>query len=730
MAQSLAERGFAVAWVRSPEELLSRPDVLPNAAALVIDTAAASGRRPQAEWFALLDRSMPRHHGVPVFLAPSPEATDLEPLLPGRTVAGYVLPEEDTADFIAGRISAAVEESSLPHLPPFFQALVEFDRGKPYSWHTPGHAGGVAFLKSTVGRAFFEYYGEKLFRTDLSVSAPGLGSLLEHQGPIGAAERNAARVFGSDFTFFVLNGTSSADRIVGHHCLAPEDTVLVDRNCHKAIVHALVISGAQPVYMLPTRNRLGLIGPVTPAQLAAPGTEADSGARMAVVTNSTYDGVCYDAIRVSGLLSRTTGRVHFDEAWFGYARFHPLYRRRYGMSVHPGSLPGPERPTVFSTQSTHKVLASISQGAMLHVRSAPRAPVSAEQLNETYVMHASTSPLYPMIASLDVATGMLDGPSGHNLVDDAIREAVRFRQAFLRLRDSPTGDTSRWFFDLWQPPDVPDPVSGDRLPFAEAPLELLASENRCWELEPDADWHGFQGLESGYCMLDPLKVTIVCPGARFGGDDGAWGIPAPVLAAYLETQRIMVEKTSAYTILVLFSLGNTRAKSLGLLKALQHFKDLYDDRAPMIEALPDLARRHPSHYAGLTLPELCSKLHAHYERADLTRLLDLAFTELPEAPLTPAQCHRSIRRGEVDRVPLARAADRVAASTVVATPPGIPLLLPGERTGPVDGARLRYLRAMEEQERSFPGFGTGIHGIERDGETGAHAINCLPRRTT
>ncbi|WP_394297046.1 Orn/Lys/Arg family decarboxylase [Nocardiopsis valliformis] len=724
VAQALAERGFAVTWADCAEDVRRRPEVISSAAAIVVDTDETPEHRTQNAWPTLLERMARWRPGVPVFLAPPPTETDLAPLFPGHTFFGYILPEEDTPDFIAGRIRAAVDDSRSPHLPPFFQALMEFDQGKAYSWHTPGHAGGVAFLKSAVGRTFFEYYGEKLFRTDLSISAPGLGSLLDHQGAIGEAERNAARVFGSDFTFFVLNGTSSADRIVGHHCLGPEDRVLIDRNCHKAIVHTLVISGARPEYMLPTRNSLGLIGPVPPARLTASDSAPENLAPLAVVTNSTYDGVCYDAVWVSELLSRSTGRVHFDEAWFGYAHFHPLYRGRYGMAVHHESFPGRDRPTVFTTQSTHKVLSALSQSAMLHVRSAPREPVDAEQLNETYVMHASTSPLYPMIASLDVAAGMMDGPAGRHLVDDAIREAVRFRQTFLGLRKSLTEDAPRWFFDLWQPPEVRDPSSGAALPFAEAPLELLVSERGCWELEPGADWHGFEGLESGYCMLDPLKVTIVCPGARFGGDQGTWGIPAPVLAAFLEAQRILVEKTSAYTILVLFSLGNTRAKSLGLLKALERFKDLYDNNAPLNDVLPQLVGRHPSRYAGLTLPQLCAGLHGHYTSENLTRLLDRAFTELPEAPLTPAECHRRISLGEVEQVPLAQAADRISASTIVVTPPGIPLILPGERTGPAEGPRLRYLRALEEQERSFPGFSTGVHGVERNGE---HTIKCLPR---
>jgi arginine decarboxylase len=638
-----------------------------------------------------------------------------------------VYPLEDTPAFIAGRISRAAEEHAEKRLPPFFGALRRFDEAHRYSWHTPAHAGGVAFLKTGVGRAFFDYFGEHLLRTDLSISVSELGSPLDHSGPIGDAERNAARVFGAERTFFVVNGNSTANRIVGHHAIARDDVVLVDRNCHKSIQHALTISGARPVYLVPERNGLGLAGPVPPGALGAAAVRgrlaghplAEGGSpSYAVITNSTYDGLCYDAVRVAELLGESVPRVHFDEAWFAYARFNRMYERRYGMAVDESA--GPERPTVFATQSTHKLLAALSQASMLHVRSSERAPVDFERFNETYLMHASTSPLYPMIASLDVAAAMMDGPSGPFLTGEAIVEAVRFRQAMVRVAAQIRSDDARrpWFFGVWQPPVVTDPRTGASVPFKDADPDLLCTEPACWTLEPGAAWHGFDGLDAGYCLLDPIKVTITCPGADASGASREWGIPAPVVAAYLRRRGIVVEKTGDYTLLVLFSIGITKGKWGTLIDALVDFKNAYDGGAALEEMVPGFGP------AGIGLREYCGQAHRRLKGSGLGALLDEVFTDLPVPALTPADCYQRLIRSGTERVPLERLAGRGAAATGVVTPPGIPMLIPGESTGPDDGPIMGYLRALEEFDREFPDMATDIHGAHRDGE-GRYWIECV-----
>ncbi|MEU1662044.1 Orn/Lys/Arg decarboxylase N-terminal domain-containing protein [Streptomyces sparsogenes] len=682
-----------------------------------------------------------RFQNLPVFLITADENLEDLPLWVSETVVGYVWPAEDTAAFIAGRIARAARAYREAVLPPFFKALRRFDDTHEYSWHTPAHSGGVAFLKSPVGRAFHDYFGERLFRSDLSISVEELGSLFEHTGPIGEAEKNAARVFGADLSYFVLHGDSTCDRLVGHFCVTRDEIALVDRNCHKSVLHGLVVSGARPVYLIPTRNGYGLAGPLPPGEIQADTVTARIGgnplargalsprAQYAVFTNSTYDGLCYDAVQAARSLAASTPRVHFDEAWFAYARFHPLYAGRYGMSVGPDTFPGPDRPTVFATQSTHKLLAALSQSAMVHIRPAPRAPVEHDRFNEVLMMHGTTSPLYPMIASLDVATAMMDGPQGRWLIDEAVTEAVRFRRAMVRIgrRIEAAGDRPAWFFGVWQPEAVTDPATGERLPFDEAPLELLCTEPSCWELEPGADWHGFPGLGEGYCMLDPLKVTLTCPGIDATGRMAEWGIPARVLTAYLATRNVVVEKTDSYTTLVLFSMGITKGKWGTLLDALMDFKSLYDEDAPLDRVLPELVTAYPARYTGRTLRELCQEMHDHLREVSLVRLLDTAFQELPEPVAPPQQCYQRLIRGGTERVRLAEAAGRVAAAMVTVTPPGIPVLMPGEGVGGAHGPLLRYLTALESFDRRFPGFRSETHGVTIDPETGDYLIECLSR---
>ncbi len=744
IGKELENRGLEVRRARSEGDARAALQTEAGLTAAVVgwDLPGAADGEDEGGGAAVLRRIGRRFKDLPVFLVMTDEsdhALERLPLWVAETVVGYVWPLEDTAPFIAGRIVSAARAYQKNVLPPFFKALRRFDDAHEYSWHTPAHSGGVAFLKSPVGRVFFDYFGERLFRSDLSISVEELGSLFEHTGPIGEAERNAARVFGADRTYFVLHGDSTADRMVGHYCVTTDEIALVDRNCHKSVLHGLVISGARPVYLVPTRNGYGLAGPLPPhtiertavaARIAAnplaQGAVSDA-AQYAVITNSTYDGLCYDTLQVARALAPSSPRLHFDEAWFAYARFHPLYADRYGMAVGPHTFEGPDRPTVFSTQSTHKLLAALSQTAMVHVRSAPRAPVEHERFNEAFMMHGTTSPLYPAIASLDVATAMMDGPQGQWLIDEAVTEAIRFRQAVVRTgrRIAKAGDRPGWFFGVWQPDAVTDPANGDPIPFADAPTALLSREPACWQLEPDADWHGFPGLDDGYCMLDPVKVTLTCPGVNATGRTTGWGIPARILTSYLAGRGIVVEKTDSYSTLILFSMGITKGKWGTLLDALMDFKALYDANTPLDRVLPGLTKRYPQRYRHATLRGLCEEMHEHLTRARLVTALDDAFQQLPEPVLPPQTCYRQLIRGGTERVRLNQAAGRIAAAMVTVTPPGIPVLMPGESLGEPEGPLLRYLQALEAFDRAFPGFRSEAHGVTVDDENGDYLIECV-----
>lgn len=198
-----------------------------------------------------------------------------------------------------------------------------------------------------------------------------------------------------------------------------EDLVLVDRNCHKSILHSIIMTGAIPLYLTPERNELGIIGPIPLSEFSKESIAAKIAAsplargrepkvKLAVVTNSTYDGLCYNAELIKQTLGDSVEVLHFDEAWYAYAAFHEFYDGRYGM----GTSRSEEGPLVFATHSTHKMLAAFSQASMIHVQDGGTRKLDVARFNEAFMMHISTSPQYGIIASLDVASAMMEGPPG------------------------------------------------------------------------------------------------------------------------------------------------------------------------------------------------------------------------------------------------------------------------------------------------------------------------------
>jgi arginine decarboxylase len=364
---------------------------------------------------------------------------------------------------------------------------------------------------------------------------------------------------------------------------------------------------------------------------------------------------------------------------------------------------------------------------MIHIRPSDRAPVEPSRFNEAYMMHGSTSPFYPLIACLDVASAMMDGPGGRALVEGAISEAIQFRKRVVTLgRELAKGSDggAPWFFGVWQPDEVRDPRSNSVSLFADAPDDLLETEPSCWSLEPLQSWHGFGELDSGYCMLDPTKVTLTTPGIDAAGHLAETGIPAPVVASYLDNHRVEVEKTGDYSLLLLFSIGTTRGKWGTLLEGLLGFKRAYDSGQSITEAIPDLAAAYPDRYGATTLRELCDEMHAEVRARGTIQLLDRAFGELPAPAMNPGAAYRRLVRARIERVPVSKMADRVSAVMVVPYPPGIPILMPGERAGAIDGPVLSYLLALEDFDAKFPGFVHDIHGVQRD-EHGIFAIECV-----
>jgi arginine decarboxylase len=569
-----------------------------------------------------------------------------------------------------------------------------------------------------------------LLRSDLSISVGALGSLLDHTGPMGAHERYAARVFGAHRTYCVTNGTSMSNRVIFMAAVARDQIALCDRNCHKSIEHSLVMTGAIPTYLVPLRNRWGIIGPIPPDRISKEAIQAaiktnplvskgiDPRPVHSIITNSTYDGLCYNARRVAELLDPSVDRIHFDEAWYAYARFNPLYRDRFAMYGDPKDHKG---PTVFATHSTHKLLAALSQASFLHIRDG-RNPIPHPRFNESYMLHASTSPLYTIIVSNDITAAMMDGPGGPALTSESIQEAVAFRQTMGRVHRE-FAKQKEWFFNTWNADEVKEGKGAKKVAFADADPAFLASEPDAWVLHPGDTWHGFGDIEDGYCMLDPIKVSIVTPGVAEDGSAAPRGIPATLVTAYLHRRGVEVEKTTDFTVLFLFSIGITKGKWGTLLNALLDFKKDYDANAALAEVLPDLVAGSPEVYGGLGLRDLADQMFAMLKETRQTHWLAEAFSTLPTPTMTPNAAYQYLVKDQIEHVPLDKLANRVLATSVVPYPPGIPMLMPGESTGPADGPYLGYLRALSSWDQRFPGFGHDTHGVEN--RDGVYYVQCL-----
>jgi arginine decarboxylase len=689
-----------------------------------------SGQQPAA---ALLEVLTNRHENIPVFLMAksSERARDITEQVMSQ-VEEFVWMLQDTADFIAGRVIAAVDRYREQLLPPFALALARYSRLREYSWSAPGHQGGIGFTKLPVGRAFFDFYGENLFRTDMGIERGQLGSLLDHTGPIADSEAYAARVFGAHRSYNVVGGTSESNRTIMQACMKEGDVVVCDRNCHKSIEQGLMLTGALPVYMVPTRNRYGIIGPIHPEEMAKEaiqtkiadspltGSAASKDPRYAVLTNCTYDGLCYNAAEAQDILAQSSPRVHFDEAWYGYARFNPIYADHYAMRGNANDH-AEDAPTVFATHSTHKLLTALSQASYIHVRDG-RDAIPHDRFNQSYMMHATTSPLYAIIASNDIASAMMDGAGGEMLTTDVIREAVDFRQAVARMYKRHRADRD-WFFKPWNAEVVSDPQTGKQHDFAEAPTDLLVTEQDCWRLHPEDAWHGFEGLKDNWCMLDPIKVSLLTPGM---GDDGKLldeGVPAELFTAYVGRFGIVPTRTTDFQVMFLFSVGITKGKWATLINTLLSFKRFYDRNAPLTEVLPELVRDHPQRYTSMGFKDLGDQMFSFIKQYDPGTVLNEAYSTIPVPAMTPRHAFQLMVSGDVELVPADKLHGRIAANAVMPYPPGIPMLMSGEHLGGEDSPQINYLKTLGRWDAEFPGFEHEVEGAEV--VDGAYNVLCL-----
>lgn len=685
---------------------------------------------------ALIQKIRERNDTVPIFLLSETETVNGIPVSILKEVNEYVYLYSETPAFTANRVYTAAHRYAQKLLPPYFRTLKNFTEDGDYYWDCPGHMGGMAYVKHPVGVEFINFFGENMMRADIGVATAEMGDYLIHAGPPKQSEEIAAKLFGAEWTFYGVAGSSGSNRVVAQGAIGANEIAVVDRNCHKSLNHGLTLSQARPVYLTPSRNGYGLIGPIPAHRLhkdsirqliqdsALTADAVSPDPSYAVVTNCTYDGFIYNVNQVVGQLSESVPRIHFDEAWYAYAKFHPLYRGRFAMDVDDNL---PNRPTLFAVQSTHKMLPALSMASMIHVKTSERAPLDFDDFNDSFMMHGTTSPFYPIIASIDVAVAMMQGKGGYSLVRESIEEAIAFRQAVVTVKQElaeEDGEAS-WFFDVLQPTEVKNPATGEVHAFHKAPVELLSQTPELWRLNAGDSWHGFAPEDIGEadCMLDPVKVSITCPGITPQGQHQSHGIPGSVVSKFLDDRRIEVARTGDYTLLILFSVGITKGKWGTLVESLLEFKKLYDNGAMATDAIPSLAGKAPK-YAKMTLKELCQQMHDSMQELNLMKRSSDAVSSMPEPVLTPAEAYQKVVRYQTERVKVTDFANRIAASMLVPYPPGIPVLMPGERLPADDSGITGYLEALQEFDKRFPGFEHEIQGvsIDQNGDYWARAI--------
>ncbi len=537
---------------------------------------------------------------------------------------------------------------------------------------------------------FHQFFGENMLRADVCNAVDELGQLLDHTGPVAAAERNAARIFNADHCFFVTNGTSTSNKMVWHANVAPNDIVVVDRNCHVSILHAITMTGAIPVFLPPTRNHLGIIGPIPLEEFqpeniqkridANPFARAakNKKPRILTLTQSTYDGIAYNVEMLKQTLGNSIETLHFDEAWLPHAAFHEFYRDMHAIGK---DRPRSKEALIFATHSTHKLLAGISQASQIIVQDSDTQKLDRHRFNEAYLMHTSTSPQYAIIASCDVSAAMMEPPGGTALVEESLIEALDFRRAMRKVDDEWGKD---WWFKVWGP---------ERLS-----VEGIKRDD--WFLRANEKWHGFGNLAAGFNILDPIKATIITPGLDVSGKFAKTGIPASIVTKFLAEHGVIVEKTGLYSFFIMFTIGITKGRWNTLVTALQQFKDDYDKNQPLWKILPEFVAKQPQ-YERVGLRDLCQQIHEMYKANDVARVTTEMYRSDMQPAMKPSDAYACMAHRELDRVEIDDLEGRVTSVLLTPYPPGIPLLIPGRAVQSHD-RRIPEVRAQFQRE--IPGL--------------------------
>lgn len=661
---------------------------------------------------------------IPIFFAeyaadklPADISAEIDEVL--LQVSGVFDLGADSVEFYGNKLETAALEYENKLLPPFFGALKKYVEAGNSTFACPGHQGGQFFRKHPAGRQFFDFFGENLFRADRCNADVAMGDLLIHEGAPLLAQQQAAKIYNADKTYFVLNGTSSSNKVVTNALLTPGDLVLFDRNNHKSIHQgALFQAGATPVYLETARNPFGFIGGIDAhcfdegylrerIRATAP-HRADDGRpfRLAIIQLGTYDGTIYNARQVVDRIGHLCDYILFDSAWVGYEQFIPIMNDCSPMLLELGK----DDPGIFVTQSIHKQQAGFSQASQIHKKDkhikGQRRYCNHQRFNNAFMAQASTSPFYPIFASLDVNARMHAGRSGRRLWGECVRAGIEARKLVL---DNCT----------LVKPFIPPTIDGRA--WQDFPTETIATDRRFFAFEPGERWHAFDGYAEHQYFIDPCKLMFSTPGIDpFSGNYMKFGIHAGVLASFLRENGIVPEKSDLNSILFLLTPAEGKAKMHHLVAQICRFERYIRDDAPLSTVLPAIHAANSLRYEGYTIRQLCQEMHDLCVRNDIKQLQKDMFRleSMPVIAMDPREANLEYVRGNSELVALEQAEGRTAAEGALPYPPGVLCVVPGEVWG---GAALKYFLALQESINCLPGFTPELQGVylrvESDGRT-------------
>ncbi|MEG9498977.1 ornithine decarboxylase SpeF [Mannheimia indoligenes] len=620
------------------------------------------------------------------------------------------------------QIETAVHLYEEKMLPPFFKMLSEYVEMGNTAFDCPGHQGGQYFRKHPAGRFLYDFYGENIFRSDICNADVKLGDLLIHEGAACDAQKHAAQMFNADKTYFVLNGTSSANKVVTNALLSPGDLVLFDRNNHKSIHHgALIQAGAIPIYLETARNPFGFIGGIDShcfdddylkslvKEMAPEKLNQQRPFRLAVIQLGTYDGTIYNARQVVDKIGHLCDYILFDSAWVGYEQFIPMMKECSPLLLELNE----NDPGIIVTQSVHKQQAGFSQASQIHKKDKHIKGQSRycnhKRFNNAFMLHASTSPFYPLFATLDVNAKIQGSAAGRRLWLDCVKNGIEARKLVLNS------------CELIKP-FIPPYVNGKK--WQDYSTDEIAQDLEFFKFHADDSWHKFEGYTENQYFVDPCKFMLTTPGIDIQtGEYEEFGIPATILANYLRENGIIPEKCDLNSILFLLTPAETLTKMQTLVAQITSFEKHIKQNSLLKDVLPTVYANNAERYNGYTIRQLCQEMHDLYVERDVKTLQRNLFRKatLPPYAMNPKDANIELVRNNVELVPLTDIIGRVAAEGALPYPPGVICVVPGEKW---NETAQKYFLALEEGINVLPGFAPEIQGVylqkDSDGRTRAY----------